>query len=219
MLAVAAVPILGFAIAWQGGDLERYLPFYPFLFLALAWAVAQPGRFLARSLALGFFVVVVIEDGRAMARPVLEHRRQELARRVAELREKWRPGSEAIIMRDEVEHYERDYPLDTGSRGYHLRLAAVPGLADSDRWRQAAATTILATWQKGGDVWVSKRLMRPTPDAAWTWVEGDDPNLAWADVHRFFDLEVGASIGGEDGFVLLAPSPANVAALREASRP
>src|SRR5436305_8510979 len=32
-----AVPVLSFAIAWRGGDIERYLSLYPPFFLGLAY--------------------------------------------------------------------------------------------------------------------------------------------------------------------------------------
>lgn len=42
LLAVCGAPVLGFAVFWQGGDIERYLPLYPMLFLALAIGVRAP---------------------------------------------------------------------------------------------------------------------------------------------------------------------------------
>jgi hypothetical protein len=63
---------------------------------------------------------------------------------------------------------------------------------------------------------LSQRLKarQPPPDS--TWVEGDDPRLSWQEVRTFFsELETTDVVGGEDGFVKLARSPANEQALAE----
>jgi hypothetical protein len=48
-------------------------------------------------------------------------------------------------------------------------------------------------------------------------VEGDDPNVHWRDFPAFFSqVELGETIGGDDGFMLLAPTPNNQQLLRGA---
>ena len=60
---MAALPTLGFAIAWQGGDLERYLPLYPFLFLAVAGLFAlERVPIVCRVLVIVFFLAAAVSN-------------------------------------------------------------------------------------------------------------------------------------------------------------
>jgi hypothetical protein len=98
---------------------------------------------------------------------------------------------------------DTDHPVRVGS-------VIVPGSAQVGRWRQGLASTVLKTWRQGGDVWMSKRALSPRPDAAWGWVESDDPRVSWGDVYNFFSgVEMGESLGGQDGFSLVVRSPRN----------
>ena len=49
LAAMAAFPVLGFAMHWSGGDLERYLPLYPAFFLALGLSLADRDAWRATS--------------------------------------------------------------------------------------------------------------------------------------------------------------------------
>jgi hypothetical protein len=215
LLALAAVPTLGFAAAWQGGDMERYLPLYPFLFPALAAALAaKSGRGPARVFAAAFFAVAAWSNLGVMAMPVRERCRQELAERVRELQEQRSPDSVVLIVRDELQSFYRNYPLHPLSRPLDPEAAVTPGLAETSRWRPLLATRLLAVWDGGGEVWVSQRVYRPAPRPEWSWAEGEDCNVTWADIHAFFDaLETCREVGGDDGFRLLSPTPCNRRAL------
>ncbi len=68
----------------------------------------------------------------------------------------------------------------------------------------------MRVWDAGGDVWFSKRLLSERPRAEWNWVEGDDRRVAWVDLPAFFSqFEMGESVGGDNGFVLLQPTQRN----------
>src|SRR6202030_3009590 len=70
LFAVAALPTIGFAVAWQGGDLERYLPLYPFLFLAVAGLFSlERVPFVCRTAAFVFFLAAAASNVTVMARP------------------------------------------------------------------------------------------------------------------------------------------------------
>ena len=89
------------------------------------------------------------------------------------------------------------------------------GTTQAPVWRQDFLTKVEDTWNNGGDVWVSKRVLSQRPLADWNWVEGDDKSVSWSDVYNFFSqLEFDQSVGGDDGFALLAPSNRNRAVLR-----
>jgi hypothetical protein len=211
LLAVAALPTLGFAAAWQGGDLERYLPLYPFLFLALAAAVEER-TWISPSglLALAFFGVAAWANLRVMAAPVRESQRQELVRRVEELQKMRSENSIVLVVRDELIGLHRNHPLHRMARPLDPETAVSPGLSGSDRWRQQLAGRLLEMWERGGEVWISERVFRPAPRVDSNWTEGEDRNIAWAAVYgAFSQLETGTTVGGDDGFRLIVDSAKN----------
>jgi hypothetical protein len=211
LLAVAALPTVGFAVAWQGGDLERYLPLYPFLFLAVAGLFALKEVPLAcRVLALVFILAAGISNVPVMARPVLWREQQRLHARVAGLEPLLKPNSRVFFVRDEVAGLQRDFPLHAAHHELPLEGAVAPGLEGNQHWRPDLAKRILAVWDKDGDVWIAKRLLAEKPQPEWNWVEGDDPELSWRDLSAFFRaLDTDADVGGADGFGRVAPSSAN----------
>ncbi len=216
VLAVAAAPTLAFAVAWQGGDMERYLPLYPFLFLALAGLFG--GERVPRwcqGLAVAFFAVAAAWNAPALARPVLERRHQELSARAGELVPHIRPGSRVFTVNDEVAFLRRNYPLNP--LGHRLPMYGVvePGKTALAPWRTWMRKRVLDTWERGGDVWVTRRVLSPTPRPEWLWVDDQATDLRWAHVHGFFNnLETVEAVGGEDGYVRLAPTEANRALLK-----
>jgi hypothetical protein len=209
LLLVAAVPTLAFGIAWQGGDMERYLPLYPFVFLAVAGLFNDPRRpRLCQGLAVVFFLVMVGYNAPALLRPVLERRQQELAAQANELVPRLRPGSRVFTVNDEVAKLRRHYPLNP--LGHRLTMCAVheAGTTRVAEWRALLCRRMRTTWEQGGDVWVTRRVFRAKPQAEWLWVEDRRSELRWSHVHEFFkDFETIEVVGGEDGYVRLRPPP------------
>jgi hypothetical protein len=208
LVLIAGLPVVGFGVFWQGGDMERYLPLYPFLFLALAGVLDAPECWRAvKGLVVGFFVTMVLVNGLALSRWQVGRYHRAMLDRVAELRERLTPESHVVIVKDSLKLLPRDFPFDSASRGLPIVEAVTPGLQDSPRWRVAFRETVETTWKNGGDVWISQRLLGAEPTQQSAWVEGDDPRVKWADLHGFFSrLETDEPIGGEDGFVRLVPS-------------
>jgi hypothetical protein len=211
LLAVAAVPTLAFAVAWQGGDMERYLALYPFLFLALAFLLGEEGvPRLCQAPAVAFFAVAAIANVQALARPVLERRHGELSAQAAELASRLRPHSRVFTVNDEVAWLRRNFPLDP--LGHRLPMEGVGGPCGDrpDRWRAWMRERMLQIWESGGDVWVTRRLLSPTPRAEWLWVEDQRAGLRWAHLHGFFrDLEADEPGWRGEGYVRILPTAAN----------
>jgi hypothetical protein len=108
--------------------------------------------------------------------------------------------------------FSRNFPFNPINRSGTLNLYPLltPGNSDIATWREGFASQALHSWRDGGEVWISKRLFHPTPQADWNWVEGDDARVAWSDLNPFFShFRYGESIGGDDGFVLLLHSSEN----------
>jgi hypothetical protein len=217
--AVAAVPVVGFGILWQGGDMERYLPLYPFLFLALAGLWSSDAGPFWKLLPAGFFLLALVVNGTAYARWVVGAHRLHLTSRLAGLHKQLPPGSQIVVARDPLLFLPRDFPLHQ-TRRVPISPVLVPGLADSLRWRHDFALRVERTWKRGGEVWLSRRLLEDSPRPDSTWAEGDDPRLKWADVPAFFrPFATDDEVGGDDGFVRLARTPANEALLARTATP
>lgn len=218
LLVITAVPVLAFAIAWQGGDLERYLALFPALFFAVGAALsALPQR---RGVLCTAVVIVVLG-----AFNLRDFSRGAAARACATLATRLRsvpaaasgPTLLVTLRSDELTAMRGRCPdapvLHQPNLPSVLDLFS-PHVAGGDQWRRLFADRALRTWRDGGRVWVSARLLDPRPPAEWHWAEGDDPQVHWRDFPAFFNrLALGELGSGKNSFVEVVASPANVAAL------
>ena len=211
-----AVPVVAFAIYWQGGDPERYLPLYPLMFVALGFSLERhPGsRALFKYFVFCFVLIAAVTNIHSLTTLVLDRQQESAAVRVRSLVPLLKPNSVVFTAnwQDDLVNFNRSFPFNPINRQSNLLITAVitPGDADITRWREVFAERALSVWKQGGDVWLSNRSRSQRPKSDWNWVEGDDRRVSWTDIYRFFaQLEMGQSVGGEDGFMLLLPSPEN----------
>jgi hypothetical protein len=217
LLAVlGSLPVICFGIRWQGGDMERYMPLYPFFFLAFATSLSSASGWAPLRLTVAaFFLLAVLINSIALSSLVVGRHRQELELRLGELPNRLPPESRLFVVRDRLALLPRDFPLEPATSTLAIVDVVTPGLATIAWWQQEFATQAELTWQKGGQVWLSKRLFAEAPRSDSTWVEGDDPRVKWRDVPAFFNrFEVSDGTGGNDGFVLVMPSTTNHLLLR-----
>jgi hypothetical protein len=215
LLMAGSIPMIAFAVMFDGAAIERYLPIYPFVFLALS-AFLAGGR---TPVSLKVAVVVLIAGMSAanlfrMSAPVLSREQELIAARVSDLTPALKPESVIVTVdiQDELVKLRRSFPLNPMVRRIDARITSLVlvGTEQVLRWEKEFARQALSAWHRGGDVWVTKRVFSPRPREEWGWVEGADARVSWADFFDFFaDLQMGEAAGGEDGFVLVAPSPAN----------
>jgi hypothetical protein len=225
LLAFAAAtfaPLLAFAALWQGGDIERYLPLYPALFLALAAALdSERSSRAPNAVALLFVVASAAASVNVMGAPAMSRQEERVMSRIRELEPRLKPESTVAVVHQQDELWRANYsfPFNPTFRRYALLSYAVAatGTEETPRWRANFAAHADAVWRRGGDVWVSKRLTAARPLPEWNWVEGGSP-VRWEDLRSFFSrLEAADSVGGEDGFLLLARTPRNEETLRAAA--
>jgi hypothetical protein len=214
MAAVAALPILGFAVYWSGGDLERYLPFYPVFFLLLSFSlVDRNAPNCTKAMGCVFILCVVLTNAVSLRSATERGSRTQAENRINGLMPRWKPGSLAIVSHnlDDLMEFSRDVPVSPVHRPAEIRIYPLLIAGRSDvQWRNHFASRALSTWQAGGEIWVSRRLLHTVPEVDWNWVEGDDQQVSWPDFAYFFSrLQFGESVGGEDGFLLLMPSAEN----------
>ncbi|MDQ1611698.1 MAG: hypothetical protein QOG00_1629 [Pyrinomonadaceae bacterium] len=223
LLALAGLPVLGFALAWQGTVMERYLPWFPFLFLALAYSLDDRRAFrLGKAITLIFMLAMAVTNFAAMHRSVLDQREAEATARASELQTLVRPQDIVLVGKDELENFVRDFPFNPVNHHNALRVHSfLPlGMPQLNEWRADVARKSFAAWGAGGDVYVARRVFAARPRAEWEWVEGADPRVRWAEVAEFFaGLETGRTLGGEDGFVLVPQTPANEKFLSQYNAP
>jgi hypothetical protein len=222
LLVLNGLPVVVFALfLFESGSIDRYLPLFPLLFLALSVALSgdrpAPGT---RGLALTFVVVVISSNLSAMSATTLNRAQAQAATRIQDL-EPLLTGKSRVVtvnQQDEVYAFNQNFPFHPINRSGRLDadILVDPNSTLVQRWRRIFATKTLAMWDNGGDVWITTRVLHRRPLAAWNWVEGDDRRLRWEDIYVFFSrLETGRLIAGADGFVLLSPSPRNKQTLRE----
>ena len=216
LLAVDLIPTVLFALfVFEAGDTSRYLASLPLLFLVLAASLCTPGTGLwVRVLAVAFIGITVITNVRVMSASTLNQRQESVVERVQPLLPLLRPESRVVTshLQDELNNFTRDFPFNPINRERNLQYYAVLAVntAQVERWREDFATMALSVWEKGGDIWLSKRLFDPRPKPQWGWVEGDDSRISWSDLSSFFSgFQVGESVGGDDGFVLMPPTDLN----------
>lgn len=220
-----AVPVVAFAIYWQGGDPERYLPLYPLMFVALGFSLERHSgtRPLFRYFVFCFVLIAAATNIFSLTTLVLDRQQESAAVRVRSLVPLLKPHSAVFTAnwQDDLVNFNRSFPFNPINQQPNLLITAVitPGDADITRWREVFAERALSVWKQGGDVWLSNRSRSQRPKSDWNWVEGDDKRVSWTDIYRFFaELEVGQSVGGEDGFMLLLPSPENKQLLDQLNR-
>ncbi len=209
---LAGIPVLAFAVSWQGGDVERYMPVYPLVFAA--WAVVpgggRPVRFLS-GLVLLLVAGMSVVNLPVLSRATAERNRLELERRTEEIVRKTSPGDRVFVVTLQDSLAQASRGIDAARLG-HLEVDLLITLGDGSapKWRETFAKAVHRVWSQGGSVWISTRVFSSRPQADWDWVEGDAEKVSWSDLHSFFaPFEYGPTAGGQDGFALLAHGPRN----------
>ena len=215
LLAAGTVPLLIFAVEFDGGAVERYLPLYPLIFLAFSCSLfSDRSRPSLKYAALAFVIAATVTNVSALANPVLDRRQEAAVGRVKDLLPLLARDSRLVVInqQDELLNFRRAFPFNPLNTRLDLRVYPVVSVntAQVDTWREKFATLAVSDWERGSDVWISRRVLSARPLAAWSWVEGDDRRIGWNDIHTFFaDFEVQNTAEDDDGFVMLVKSPKN----------
>jgi hypothetical protein len=224
ILAAAVLPIFFFAIfVFEAGSIERYLPLYPFIFLAFGYVLGNPHTHRAtRILLVVALAATAAVNLHAMRRGTLQSRKAEVEERIGNLLPLLKPNDTVIAVneQDNLAEFRQNFPLDPINldREWQTYDVLEINTARLDTWREDFANRVLASWRRGGVVWIPRRFLHDKPSPAWNWVEGDDKRVRWSDLPSFFSqFELGGPIGGEDGFMPLLDTPTNKAILNPLS--
>ena len=224
LFVVNAIPVLFFALLWEGGAIERYLLLYPLIFIALAYSLSSIRSIrLLNFAALAFVAVAALSNIAAMAKPVQQQRQQDVVARIDQLQPMLRPESRVatVNQQDEVWAFSWTFPFNPLNRTGNLNTYHITEIGTSKmlQWREDFAEESLSVWEHGGDVWLSERVFSPRPEREWYWVEGADRRVSWTDIYSFFSMmEVSEAVGERDGFVKVLPSARNRALLGPLAR-
>lgn len=216
LLCVSGLPVVAFAVLWQGTPPERYLPLYPAAFMALVCALdVASRRAWLKAFVLAFVAALVVGNVFALSTWTLARRQAQMVERTKDLVPLLTRQSVVVEVKEELKDLQWEFPLHPLNRQLTVYSAVSIGDREAARWREDFAAKTFEVWRAGGDVWLSRRVLEPRPRAASYWVEGSDPGISWAQISVFFNqLERGQEVGGADGFVLLPPTPRNENTLR-----
>jgi hypothetical protein len=211
LTAIAALPHIAFALAFESGSAERYLPALPAVAMAFGYAAgsADIGRRERILIAVLFCLHIPANliSGQAAAR-----QGREVAQRIA-LLNSLSPESRLYVvnLRDGLFGAEYGVSLHPASQRPLREVdVIVPSSLRSPLWRTDFSCSVLRLWDKRREAWISKRILASQPVRSWLWVEGDDPHVTWQAVHRFFlPFDRAEDIDGEDGFFLIPDTPEN----------
>ena len=211
-MACSAAPVLGLALHWQGGDLERYLAFFPALFAGVGFMMALVAvRSFAAIVPIGVAAMCLV-NASAIARSKATRECTELTNRVTSVPRS--PSGPTLIISphglDEIVMMNvrcPTSPLVAANDAPEVRGLVMSNSSYSYVWHEWLATQAKVVWDSGGRVWISRRAFASAPNASWRWAEGDDPKLHWRDFPTYFsNVDVGPPVGGADGFVELLPT-------------
>jgi hypothetical protein len=212
-------------ILFEPGGPEKYMPAYPFFFLAAACALQADGAtYRTVRWLMAVFLVAVLCAGNIYAK--VGGRRTEAYRAFWERKQSLDARARRGDMVAVISFWDPLYRVPP------LRLLDSQAQPDfwvydvievaSTRvfhWRQEFAAQALAKWADGKQVWLSTRLLADRPLPEWKWVEGDTGRVKWSEVRDFFrSVEVQSHVGGADGFVLLIDEPRNKRLLAQSQR-
>jgi len=141
LLLLAAVPLIGFAIKFDGGAVERYLPLYPVIFIALGWALAKSRlpRFM-KVFPVLFGCVAIFVNFSVMARMVRERYKEHMLERIEVVVPRLKPNSLLVTthLQDDLVNFQASFPFDPINHHnvYQVYPLVVTNSDQAARWQQ-----------------------------------------------------------------------------------
>lgn len=216
ILIAAGFPLLLFAITvFEPSASERFLPVFPFAFLAFAVVLSARHHVVPSACIIVLLVsssVINITSNRSDSASA---RLTETRRRVQALNNNVQPGAlvNVVTFNDDLYRFSVTRPLDNSlvSSRFHVTDAVEVASRSIVRWRAVFAKRTQEQWAQNREVWLSERLLASRPEARWLWVEGDDQRIRWLELPAAFgQLETNLKVPVDnDGFLRLAQSQAN----------
>src|SRR6185369_3903417 len=155
LLIINGLPIIGLAVFWQGGDIERYLGLYPVMFLSLGACLSSDRQITLLKYVLLFWIAaLVLTDTLGMAKFTLNRQQEQTAVRAAALQPVLNDKSRvfAVTFQDDFVNFNRSFPFHPVNRHTFNPYAIIAvGTTQAPVWRQDFLTKVEETWNNGGD--------------------------------------------------------------------
>jgi hypothetical protein len=217
ILVAAGLPMLLFAVAlFEPSSPERFLPVFPFAFLAFAVVLNEARHRSVASACLAVFLgsmaVVNVNDN---WRSTKDGRLTMTHRRIEALNNSVQPGTLVFVVTFSDGLYDdpAQHPLDHSLAFSRFTVTDTVEVAMrvTTKWRAQFAERTLEQWTRNREVWVSERHLAARPERDSMWVEGDDRRISWPEFPALFaTLDFDAKVlPGSDGFLRVARSQAN----------
>ena len=190
---LAAMPVCAFAIAWSGGDPERYLPLYPFLMLLLVVgldAALRAGSGWLRGMAL---LVACIWAGNIWS--FSRHARQE---RVSDQLQRlgcvagMLDAQSLILLPHQADPLvgfyrdEPDVPPRSADASLIWLLPTQPWSDPAYTWQTALRDSVTSRLSRGDRIFVPRYSIETVPPLEANWIEGEYAGTRWRDVSEAF---------------------------------
>jgi hypothetical protein len=203
----ASLPALWLALVWMGGDMERYLPLYPFLVPLAAWATWQSvvNRQLKAAVPLVALLALSLWNV-VMLGPVASGREADRQlTRLSCLGDSLTPADILVVPHhgDPLYLFARN-ELDRLPRraGTEVLTFIRPGGPEMVAWRDTMEVRVARQLSLGGRVWVARYVQDSVPPAEMGWVEGLDKRAGWEDIRKgWAQYDLQATCGGKGGFL------------------
>jgi len=212
-LAIFAVAMAGdvlLASVFEAGSPERYLPIFPFLFLAVAACIVTRQTPRAARIAVSAVCFLMIANLISASAIRIHNEEEKAVRRVKPLLPLPPHSLIFVVGDDSVAHLRLNAPLHEINQANFETAGLYTPMIRTALWKYDFASRVLAAWKQGGSIWITTRVRAMQPRREWNWVEGDDPNIMWRDIVEFFKaFEFSQDPSGEDGFTLLPQSVHN----------
>ncbi len=222
IFALGSAPVFAVALfVFETGSPDRYLPFYPFLCLALAYALrGVPRKQPASLMLLGFLVLIALVNVLDLRPGAIQQRNQAAINRLKILGEHSAKNSMVTLatQMDEIFEFTERFPFSplNRSKSFYVHDAVKVATDQVKVWKQEFAALSLKNLKMQREVWVSRRVFASQPDPSWKWTEGDDRRITWKELPLYFEqFEYGPAVGGSDGFVPLLVNSHNQELLSE----
>ncbi|MGH2638818.1 MAG: hypothetical protein ACRDF4_05990, partial [Rhabdochlamydiaceae bacterium] len=183
-IGIGILPNILLSVRWDGAALERHMPLLIFFFVAMAlWFEA--GSKSGRAIFISLIIVVGLVNISGLWYATNANKEQVIDRQVEELWHRLKPASRVAVLssQDEISEFQGIHPFDSFNQSSKLQLFPVVqlGFKSARYWKQTFADSVAQYWIAGGDVWISKNLLKSKPGESTYWAENADPGVAWAD--------------------------------------
>ncbi len=188
-IAVGFIPVLILSVRWDGASLERHMPLFPFLFLLLALGFEASGKKI-KTIFPAILLIVLAVNVSSMWFATNEHREEAIDARLHEIWPRLTNKCSVALLssKDDYADFQSVHPFDTFNQSDRLQFFSTVSIGEDSAiaWKKRFETNAQETWNRGGDVWVTRVLVTEKPGDTIYWIENYQPEVKWSYIHSYF---------------------------------